>query len=266
VKMSPLPTSDTHDSLNTSAKTSKTFTESARDALYRLKATLSIVPSTATPLPWRPIGLATLSVFNATIHMVMLFPFLPQMIRHFGKSEEEIAWLAGLVSSAYFLGGFFGSYVWGVLADYWGRRPVILCCVFASAVSALFFGFSENILWAIIARIAAGCSNGIIGTAKAIIGDVTDDSNQAPGMVFFGVGWSLSSMIAPFIGGILSEPITKYPSLENTLSYYIVELLKSYPFLLPNLVGITVNVIFFIVFFFYLEETKRIISWTFLQR
>ena len=38
-------------------------------------------------------------------------------------------------------------------------------------------------------RFLVGVFNGIIGTTKAILGDVSDDSNQAVGLALLSVGW-----------------------------------------------------------------------------
>ena len=67
-----------------------------------------------------------------------------------------IARNAGFVSSAYFLGAFVGSNVWGVLSDILGRRPVIIACTAISAAAAIGFGLARNLIWAIVARIVTG--------------------------------------------------------------------------------------------------------------
>ena len=63
---------------------------------------------------------------------------------------------AGLVSSAYFLGAFVSSNLWGILSDFIGRRPVIIFCTLMSAVCAVFFGLSKNLIWALTARAITG--------------------------------------------------------------------------------------------------------------
>ena len=75
-------------------------------------------------------------------------------------------------------------------------------------------------------------------------------------MVFLSIGWSLSLMLAPFLGGLLADPLFLYPSLNDSLPEFLVDLLQRYPFLLPNLTVVIFNVVTIIYFFIKLEETR----------
>ena len=67
---------------------------------------------------------------------------------------------------------------------------------------------SKNIFFA---RFLVGVFNGIIGTSRTVLGDISDDTNQAFGIVILSVGWGNSFLLGPAIGGYLSEPAKKYP-------------------------------------------------------
>lgn len=79
---------------------------------------------------------------------------------------------AGFLGSAYFIGSFAGSLMWGWLSDVWGRRPTLLSSIFGIIVSAILFGFSQNFAWAVSARLMWGLLNGVIGIAKTYISEV----------------------------------------------------------------------------------------------
>ena len=79
---------------------------------------------------------------------------------------------AGYLGGAYFLGNFLGSFIWGVASDKMGRRMVLLMGVFATILCELLFGFSQNMLWAVSARLMWGLLNGNIGVAKTYISEV----------------------------------------------------------------------------------------------
>ena len=76
-------------------------------------------------------------------------------------------------------------------------------------------------------------------------------------MVFYGIGWSLSLMLAPFIGGLLADPVLAYPEIMRQLPECIVEFFSAVPFLLPNLVVAISNVVALIIFLFKMEETRQ---------
>ena len=76
-------------------------------------------------------------------------------------------------------------------------------------------------------------------------------------MVFYNVGWSGSLLLAPFIGGVLAEPASKFPSLMNRLPECVVDFLQRFPFLLPNLTAVLLNVISIMIFIVFMPETRR---------
>ncbi len=80
---------------------------------------------------------------------------------------------AGYLGGAYYLGNLFGSFIWGMAADKLGRRTVLLMGVFFIIVCELFFGFSQNMLWAVSARLLWGLFNGNTGVAKTYISEVS---------------------------------------------------------------------------------------------
>jgi len=183
----------------------------------------------------------------------MLFAYLPQMMRDLGYAEQALGVYAGMVASSYFVGAFFSSNFWGIAADTNGRKPVIVICLFGTAVCTLCFGFSFNIYWAIVSRFLVGVFNGIIGTTKAILGDVSDDSNQAVGLALLSVGWGSGLLLGPTIGGHLSEPAEKFAFFTAKE----LKLFESYPYLLPNMISALACFLMFVITLVYLPETKN---------
>ena len=80
---------------------------------------------------------------------------------------------AGYLGSGYFIGNFIGSFWWGWVSDRLGRRPVLLLGVITTITCELLFGFSQNFVWAIMARFLWGMLNGNIGVVKTYISEVT---------------------------------------------------------------------------------------------
>lgn len=59
-----------------------------------------------------------------------------------------------------------------MISDRIGRRPVLLFGVTSTIACELFFGFSQNFTWAILARLLWGMLNGNIGVVKTYISEV----------------------------------------------------------------------------------------------
>ncbi|XP_048582542.1 probable peptide/nitrate transporter At3g43790 isoform X2 [Nematostella vectensis] len=211
-----------------------------------------IYPPGATPLPWKTIILLFVSLIGTAMTISLLFPFLPAMVKWFGKSEQEAGYSAGLIASAYFMGRAVSGYFWGMLSDKFGRRPIMLISVLMLASTTLMFGFSESVTWAVATRAAAGFSNGVIGTAKTIISEICDNSNQALGITMVTVAWTTGMVLGPAIGGYLAEPGEKYPSTFSPGSLF-----HRFAFLMPNAINSALLMVGFLALFFGLQETLQ---------
>jgi MFS family permease len=96
------------------------------------------------------------------------------------------------------------------------------------------------------------CSHiGNIAVAKCMLGEVTDESNQAVAFSLFGFSFGLGSLIAPTLGGLFAKPAESFP---DTLGR--IPLLVEYPYLLPCLISACISAIGVVLGAIYLEETN----------
>ena len=76
-------------------------------------------------------------------------------------------------------------------------------------------------------------------------------SNAARGYSVFGLAWSMGTIVGPILGGFLSNPYEKYPSIFGS-----IEFLKQNPYFLPCLLSASVSLIGFVLAYIYLNETN----------
>nr|GMD40223.1 protein ZINC INDUCED FACILITATOR-LIKE 1-like isoform X1 [Ipomoea batatas] len=156
-----------------------------------------------------------------------LFPFLYFMIRDFkiAETEEDIGYYAGYVGSAFMLGRAMTSVFWGLIADRYGRKPVIIFGTISVVIFNTLFGFSVNFWMAIITRFLHGCLNGLLGPIKKY------GRNQILTVVFcFGfslfqvsTAWGIGLIIGPALGGFLAQVNLCYlPAIFFTLVKCII--------------------------------------------
>ena len=53
------------------------------------------------------------------------------------------------------VGRVVGVYFWGLVADRYGRRPVVFISLWSTAAFAVAFGFSTTFFWAVVFRYEA---------------------------------------------------------------------------------------------------------------
>ena len=72
-------------------------------------------------------------------------PFMPLFIQELGNfTNQKAAFWAGIATSASGIAMFFSAPLWGIVADRWGRKPMVLRAMFGSAVLLGFMGLAPN--------------------------------------------------------------------------------------------------------------------------
>ncbi|KAK3002268.1 hypothetical protein RJ639_022562 [Escallonia herrerae] len=161
-----------------------------------------------------------------------LFPFLYFMIRdfHIAKREEDIGYYAGYVGSSFMLGRALTSFFWGLVADRYGRKPVIILGTSAVVIFNTLFGLSTNFWMAICTRFLLGSLNGLLGPIKAYASEVFSENYQALGLSTVSTSWGIGLIIGPALGGFLAQPTEKFPALFSSTSVF-----GRFPYFLPCL-------------------------------
>uniref|UniRef100_A0A5B6ZXR2 Major facilitator superfamily (MFS) profile domain-containing protein n=1 Tax=Davidia involucrata TaxID=16924 RepID=A0A5B6ZXR2_DAVIN len=161
-----------------------------------------------------------------------LFPFLYFMIRdfHIAKTEEDIGYYAGYVGSSFMLGRALTSVFWGIVADRYGRKPVIIIGTCTVVVFNTLFGLSINFWMAICTRFLLGSLNGLLGPIKAYASEVFREEYQSLGMSIVSTAWGIGLIIGPALGGFLAQPAEKFPAIFSKDSLF-----GRFPYFLPCL-------------------------------
>nr|GMC93661.1 protein ZINC INDUCED FACILITATOR-LIKE 1-like isoform X1 [Ipomoea batatas] len=184
-------------------------------------------------LPIKNIIIVWIIVLASALPISSLFPFLYFMVRDFeiAKREEDIGFYAGYIGSSFMVGRALTSVFWGMVADRYGRKPVLVFGTMAVVVLNTLFGLSVNFWMAIITRFLLGSLNGLLGPVKAYVAELFHQEHQALGMSMISISWGIGLVIGPSLGGFLSQPAEKYPSVFSPDSLF-----GRFPYLLPCLI------------------------------
>lgn len=125
-----------------------------------------------------------------------------------------IAQLHGLkiypwVFSAYLLASTVSTPVYGKLADLLGRKRVLLFGLGLFAAGSMLSGLAQTMPQLIAMRVVQGVGAGAVGPIIiTMIGDMFTLKERAKVQGLFSAVWGGSSVIGPFVGGVLTDQLS----------------------------------------------------------
>ncbi|CAN6326192.1 unnamed protein product [Urochloa humidicola] len=202
-------------------------------------------------IPYKELFFVATTTIASALPISALFPFLYYMIEdlHVAKTEQDIGLYAGFLGASYFVGRFFASLFWGVVADRIGRKPVIAFSIFSVVIFNTLFGVSMKYWMAISTRLILGALNGMLAPIKAYSIEVCRPEHQSLGLSVVSTAWGTGLVVGPSIGGYLARPAQQYPNMFTSKSTF-----GRFPYLLPCLC-ISLFVVMALVTCIWLPET-----------
>src|SRR5713101_1963699 len=173
-----------------------------------------------------PLFLMTLTIFIDFAGFGLILPLLPFWAEHLGANPTEI----GLILTIYALAQFILTPILGALSDRYGRKPIIVGSLLIEAFSFSLSGLAGSFVVLLIARFLGGMGASNIGSAQAVVADVTPPEGRARGMGMIGAAIGLGFVVGPAIGGLLS-PIGPAVPFMVAMSIAIVNALLVLSFL-----------------------------------
>ncbi len=153
------------------------------------------------------------ALMNAVSFGIMI-PILPNLIKQFtdGDTAAAAEWNV-LFAVVWGVMQFFSGPMLGLVADRYGRRPVLLVSLFGLGVDFLFMAFAPGLWWLFLGRLLNGLTAASFSTASAYLADVTPPERRAKAFGMMGSAFSFGFIIGPVIGGLLGEHDLRLPFL-----------------------------------------------------
>lgn len=154
----------------------------------------------------RNVWLLWLANFFVSCGFTLVIPFLAMFIAELGINETTAnARWAGYVFSATFVSAAIMAPVYGALADWMGRRRILIFSSLGMASVVWTMGNSSSVYHLFLMRFIQGFFAGFIPIAIALIATQTPKQHVGKALGQVQSGATTGSIIGPFIGGLIIE-------------------------------------------------------------
>ena len=162
-----------------------------------------------SPINWRRNLYAIwLAQLLAIIAFSLRAPFLPFFLGDLGlKTTEEQALWSGMINA--FGAGTMAitAPIWGVMADRYGRKPMLMRAQFAAFVTIGLMGFATAPWHLLALRMVEGAFTGTVTAATALVATSTPKARLGFGLGLIQTAVFSGSAFGPLVGGLLADGI-----------------------------------------------------------
>jgi DHA1 family multidrug resistance protein-like MFS transporter len=147
--------------------------------------------------------------FSQAISFGLSFPFLPLVLKEMGVTEHLETWV-GYIFGIYFSLSFVLTPVWGVVADHYGRKAMVLRTSFGMAFVYLLLPLAPSVVWFVPMFLLMGTTNGLVASAQALAATTTPPRRMGSVLSLVQSGGLLGGMVGPVLGAALAHLLPAY--------------------------------------------------------
>ncbi len=159
-------------------------------------------------LDWRPLlAVYWLTSFVEGLGVAQIYAFMPNRLREVGVANADIPHFVGILGAMFFLTGLPLIPLWGVWADKYSRKAVIIRSALVEAVVFGVIAASQTTWQLVVGMMLVGFQLGNSGVMMAAIRDVTPHRRLGLALGFFAASSALGFGTGPAIGGFMIDQL-----------------------------------------------------------
>ena len=152
--------------------------------------------------PWLVAIAVMTSTFMEVLDTTVVNVSLPHIAGSLSATPDEATWAL----TSYLVANAIVLPMTGWLANFFGRKRLLLASVIGFTVSSFFCGLAPTLPLLIIFRCIQGaCGGGLQPLSQAILMEVFPPQDRGKAMGFWGLGIVVAPMLGPVLGGWLTD-------------------------------------------------------------
>ena len=155
--------------------------------------------------PWIVAVAVMLGTFMEVLDTTVVNVALPHIAGSLSASIDETTW----VLTSYLVSNAIVLPMTGWLANYFGRKRILMMSVFGFTIASLACGLAPNLPTLIIFRVIQGATGGgLQPLSQAIMLEAFPSEKRGKAMAFWALGIVVAPMLGPVLGGWITDTYT----------------------------------------------------------
>jgi DHA1 family multidrug resistance protein-like MFS transporter len=161
------------------------------------------------PISWqRNLAAIWIGQVIAIAGFSVTLPFLPYYVQELGISGvDQVAFWAGLITSAQATTMALMAPVWGSLADRYGRKIMVVRAMFGGSVIIGAMGFTRNVYQLLILRAIQGTLTGTVPAATTLVASSAPPQRRGFALGVLQMAIYLGASVGPLLGGFVADTL-----------------------------------------------------------
>ncbi len=152
--------------------------------------------------PWIIVISVMFGTFMEVLDTTVVNVSLPHIAGNLSATPEEATWAL----TSYLVANAIVLPITGWLANYFGRKRLLMTAVVGFTTSSFFCGFAPSLAWLVTFRIIQGLTGGVLQPmSQSVMLEAFPPAQQGKAMGVWGLGIVVAPMLGPVLGGWLTD-------------------------------------------------------------
>src|SRR5262245_38277556 len=152
--------------------------------------------------PWLVAVAVMFGTFMEVLDTTVVNVSLPHIAGSLSVTTDEATWAL----TSYLVANAIVLPITGWLANFFGRKRLLMSAVVGFTASSFLCGFAPNLAWLVVFRIIQGLTGGVLQpTSQSVMLEAFPPAQRGKAMGFWGLGIVVAPMLGPVLGGWLTD-------------------------------------------------------------